>query len=151
MLYAICNPNIESDEVLTVFKAKKISKENVYPVQNFNALLSRLRTGDTVLCSSIVCFGSVSLYARVATELFRGGVALRSINEPYLDIGKGRCWKPQTEQMIKSLIRLEMKTVQRLVSMGVNKAGQEYIISVMKKHDIRILADTFSAEGILHR
>lgn len=151
MTYGIYNPAVEDMGVRDVLKAKKISSEAICPVQKIDALLSRLQSGDTVWCASVRCFGSVSLYTDVAVKLFRGGVALRSVNEPYLDMGKGKCWKPQTEALLREIIQMEMLTVRQLASMKVNEAGRRQIIQSMQRHDIEVVARIFSGEGIMHR
>lgn len=151
MQYGIYNAQTDSSQAYSVFQAKKIQKNALCPLHNIEILLSRIQMGDTVWCASVKSFGSVRMYVRVAMELFHRGVALRSVQEPYLDVGKGRCWKPQTEQLLKTLLQLEMVTVHKLTSRGANNAEQRFIISAMEYHNILALSYIFSGEGILHR
>lgn len=151
MFYGIYSGSTDSNQSYSIFKAKKISRDALCSIENVEMLLSRIQTGDTVWCASVRCFGSVRMYTRVAMELFRRGAALRSVNEPYLDIGKGRCWKPQVEYLLKILIQLEMASVKKLISRGANNAEQRFIISVMEYYNIMVLSYIFSGDGILHR
>ncbi len=151
MQFGIFNPSVEHLGVRETLKAKKVSDDAICPVQKLEVLLSRLQQGDTVWCASVRCFGSVSQYTDVAVRLFQGGASLRSVCEPYLDMGNGRCWKPQTAALLKKIVQIETLTVRRLASMKVNDAGQRLIIQSMRRHDIEMVAHIFSGEGIMHR
>ncbi|MFA9379063.1 MAG: hypothetical protein ACERKZ_20310 [Lachnotalea sp.] len=88
MTYGLVNDVVSQIEI-AVIKSKKILDSNIATVSNIGILLSKLNGGDSIWLVSVADFPSVSRFAAFADRVLKTGVALKIMNEPYLEVGNG--------------------------------------------------------------
>lgn len=142
----------DNETTRTVFRSKKIADTDIYPITKLDVLLSRLNSGDTVICISVDRFLSVSQYALFSEKVLNAGVSLRIMEQPYLDIGNGKHWRSSVVAHLHTLVHAENAMVNRLYSaLELTDKGKYYVGRCVTDMSIGILAKTYSVDGILHR
>ncbi|KAB1438067.1 hypothetical protein [Candidatus Galacturonibacter soehngenii] len=137
---------------LAYLKSKKVADVNIIHVSRLDVLLSRLVAGDTVYVISVDRFPSVSRFVAFAEAVLHAGVSLRILEQPYLEVGNGKHFRPAVAEYLNTLVFFERSCVQRLFSFfSFNMAGKDYVADCIANVTVGILAKTYSSDGILHR
>ncbi|MFW5631108.1 MAG: hypothetical protein ACOCM4_02885 [Acetivibrio ethanolgignens] len=83
--------------------------QNIYNAGSLGVLASVLETGDvvyTVSCNRFTSVCQMYIFARFCHER---GIILHFADEPYLDIGNGKQWRPAVAKVIASMVESEQK------------------------------------------
>lgn len=151
MIYGIIS-NVDEVTTMELFQSKKISRENIAHINQLSELVQRLKTGDVVHVISVNRFPSVSHFFNFGKFCMSRGVTLRILAQPYLDISSGKLWKPSVIRQMMQMIESERMAKGRLVQ-GFRMTNEqwEYVYRCLEVMNLDILAQTFSAEGVLKR
>lgn len=77
---------------------------------------------------------------------------MKILEQPYLDIGNGKHYRPSVEEHLKTLVALESANGNRLLgSLKLNATGKDYVARCITDITVGILAKTYASDGILHR
>lgn len=133
-------------------KSKKVPDVNVVHVSRLNVLLARVVAGDIIYVISVNRFPSVSRFLAFADAVLQEGVSLRILEQPYLEVGNGKHFRPAVVENLRVLVYLERSNAQRLIStFSFNASGKDYAADCIADITVGILAKTYSSDGILHR
>lgn len=133
-------------------KSKKVPDVNVVHVSRLNVLLARVVAGDIIYVISVNRFPSVSRFLAFADAVLQEGVSLRILEQPYLEVGNGKHFRPAVVENLRVLVYLERSNAQRLIStFSFNASGKEYAADCIADITVGILVKTYSSDGILHR
>ena len=125
---------------------------NIIHVSRLEVLLARVVAGDTIYVISVNRFPSVSRFVAFADAVLQEGVALRILEQPYLEVGNGKHFRPAVAEYLGVLVYLERSNAQRLIStFSFNASGKDYAADCIADITVGILAKTYSSDGILHR
>lgn len=137
---------------LAYLKSKKVPEVNVVHVSRLDVLLARVVAGDTIYVISVNRFPSVSRFVAFADAVLQEGVSLRILEQPYLEVGNGKHFRPTVVEHLSVLVYLERSNAQRLIStFSFNASGKDYAADCIADITVGILAKTYSSDGILHR
>lgn len=137
---------------LAYLRSKKVADVNIIPVTRLDVLLSRTVEGDIVYVISVDRFPSVSRYVAFADVVLKAGVSLRILEQPYLEVGNGKHFRPAVAEHLNMLVNLERSNAQRLISaFPLNVAGKDYVADCIADITVGILSKTYASDGILHR
>lgn len=98
---------ITMDQDREIFSAHKIEGKNMYIINYIHSLLQKVSQGDTIMIRDVEIFGSVQQFYVFVLQLSNGGVALKILDQPYLNFGNGRQWKENTKNFVTSLMNIE--------------------------------------------
>ena len=116
------------------------------------SLLARVVAGDIIYVISVNRFPSVSRFLAFADAVLQEGVSLRILEQPYLEVGNGKHFRPAVVENLRVLVYLERSNAQRLIStFSFNASGKDYAADCIADITVGILAKTYSSDGILHR
>lgn len=133
-------------------KSKKVADTNIVPVTRLEVLVSRVVAGDSIYVISVNRFPSVTRFLVLAEAVLHAGVSLRILEQPYLEVGNGKHFRPAVAEHLNTLVCLERSCVRRLVStFSFNLSGKDYVADSIAEITVGILAKTYSSDGILHR
>lgn len=133
-------------------KSKKVPDVNVVHVSRLDVLLARVVAGDIIYVISVNRFPSVSRFLAFAEAVLQEGVSLRILEQPYLEVGNGKHFRPAVAEHLRVLVYLERSNAQRLIStFSFNASGKDYAADCIADITVGILAKTYSSDGILHR
>jgi hypothetical protein len=137
---------------LAYLKSKKVADSRIIHVSKVDALLFNVVAGDIIYVISVDRFPSVSRFAAFAEAVLHAGVSLRILEQPYLEVGNGKHFRPAVAEYINTLVHLERQNAQRMFStFSFNAAGKDYVADCIADITVGILAKTYSSDGILHR
>ena len=137
---------------LSYLKSKKVADANIIHCSRLDVLSSRFVAGDIIYVISVDRFPSVTRFVVFAEAVLHAGVSLRIMEQPYLDVGNGKHFRPAVAEYLSTLVYLERNNVQRLFSaFTFNMAGKDYVADCIANVTVGILAKTYSSDGILHR
>ena len=137
---------------LAYLKSKKVPEVNVVHVSRLDVLLARVVAGDSIYVISVNRFPSVTRFLVLAEAVLHAGVSLRILEQPYLEVGNGKHFRPAVAEHLNTLVCLEKSCVRRLVStFSFNLSGKDYVADSIAEITVGILAKTYSSDGILHR
>ncbi len=151
MVYGIVS-SLDDAGTKTVFQSKKIRNERVFYFNQLNALREMLVSGDVVYVMSVNRFLNLSQVCGVAEFCFQRGISLRFIEQPYLNVGNGKCWRKSVICLTERMLELE-----RCVRDGMQQRFQfneeqwSYVRKCIERMSLEILAQIFSSDGILKR
>lgn len=123
---------------LDFMKSKKVEVTNMYPSYKLSLLVSRLICGDVIYVISVDRFPSVSRFVAFADRVLMAGVALKIMNEPYLEVGNGKHWRPAIQRHMDTLVVLENANVNRL-------------LGTIKLPDVLLISQLVSLQRPMHR
>jgi|GEM_PF-5992251 hypothetical protein len=137
---------------LAYLKSKKVADVNIIHVSRLEVLLSRLVAGDSIYVIIVNRFPSVSRFVAFADAVLMEGVALRILEQPYLEVGNGKYFRPAVEEHLRVLVYLERSNAQRLLSaFTFNMAGKDYAADCIANVTVGILAKKYYLDVILQR
>lgn len=151
MVYGIIS-SLDNTATKEVLKSKKIRKERLFYNDQLNVLLRVLVSGDVVYVMSVNRFMNLIQLREVSDVCFQRGISLRFIEQPYLNVRKGKYWRDSvlclTERMLQ-LERDERDGMQQ--SSRFNDEQWCYVRQRMEGMNLEILAQIFSCDGIMKR
>lgn len=151
MTYGIVSEK-DDNTSFVYLKSKKVADIHIIHVTRLDVLLTRFVTGDTVYVVSVDRFPSVSRFVAFAEAVLHAGVSLRILEQPYLEVGNGKHFRPTVAEYLNALVHLERQNAQRMFStFSFNAAGKDYVADCIADITVGILAKTYSSDGILHR
>lgn len=151
MMYAIISEK-DGQTSLAYFKGKKIAQSNYVPVSRLQQLVKALNTGDVVHVISTDRFPSAGVFMAFADAVLKAGASMKILEQPYLDIGNGKHYRPSVEEHLKTLVALESANGNRLLgSLKLTATGKDYVARCVTDITVGILAKTYASYGILHR
>ena len=151
MVYAIISEK-DNQTSLAYFKSKKIPQGNYVRVSSLQLLAQKLTAGDVVYVVGIDRFSSVGVFVAFADSVLKAGASMKILEQPYLDIGNGKHYRPSVEEHLKTLVALESANGNRLLgSVKLNATGKDYVARCITDITVGILAKTYASDGILHR
>ena len=151
MIYGIVSEKDDKTS-LAYLKSKKVAEVNIIHVSRLDVLLARVVAGDSIYVISVNRFPSVSRFVAFADAVLQEGVSLRILEQPYLEVGNGKHFRPAVAEHLNMLVFLERSNAQRLLStFTFNASGKEYAADCIADITVGILAKTYSSDGILHR
>lgn len=137
---------------LAYLKSKKVADTYIIHVTRLDVLLSRTVPGDIVYVISVDRFPSVTRYVAFAEAVLKARVSLRIMEQPYLEVGNGKHFRPAVAEHLNTLVYLERSNAQRLMSaFSLDVAGKDYVADCIANVTVGILTKTYSSDGILHR
>lgn len=101
---------------LAYFKSKKVAEVNILHVSRLDVLSSRFVAGDIIYVISVDRFPSVTRFVAFAEAVLHAGVSLRILEQPYLEVGNGKHFRPTVAEYLNTLVCFERSCVQRLFS-----------------------------------
>ena len=133
-------------------KSKKVADSRIIHVSRLDALLFNVVAGDVIYVISVDRFPSVTRFVAFADAVLHVGVSLRILEQPYLEVGNVKHFRPTVAEHLSTLVHLERTNVQRMIStFSFNVAGKDYVADCIADITVGILAKTYSSDGILHR
>ena len=142
----------DNETTLTFIKSKKVSSCNIVTVSKLNALVSTMTSGDVIYVISEDRFPSVSRFVAFTDMVLKAGVTLHCLEQPYLDVGNGKHWRPSIVEHLNALMRLESDNSKRLFSaFKFTNEGKDYVARCIADITVGILAKTYASDGIMHR
>ena len=142
----------DNETTLTFMKSKKVSSSNIIAVSKLNALVSIITSRDVIYVISVDRFSSVSRFVAFTDMVLKAGVTLHCLEQPYLDVGNGKHWRPSIVEHLNTLMRLESDNAKRLLSaFKFTNEGKDYVARCVADITVGILAKTYSSDGIMHR
>lgn len=151
MVYAIISEK-DNQTSLAYFKSKKIPQGNYVRVSSLQLLAQKLTAGDVVYVVGIDRFSSVGVFVAFADSVLKAGASMKILEQPYLDIGNGKHYRPSVEEHLKTLVALESANGNRLLaSLKLTATGMDYVARCVTDITVGILAKTYASDGILHR
>ena len=151
MLYGIISAK-DNQTSLAYFKRKKVSQANLVTADRLQRLANVLSSGDVVHMVSVDRFPSVNVFVTFAGIVLKTGASMKILDQPYLDVGNGKHYKPSIEEHLKVLARLESVNINRLMSaLKLNGAGNQFVCQCVTDISLGILAKTYASDGILNR
>lgn len=151
MVYAIISEK-DSQTSLAYFKSKKIPQGNYVHVSRLQQLTQKLSAGDMVHVVSADRFPSVGVFVTFADVVLKAGASMKILEQPYLDIGNGKHYRPSVEEQLKVLAGLESANGNRLLgALKLTATGKDYVTRCVTDITLGILAKTYASDGILHR
>ena len=140
------------ETTLTFMKSKKVSSSNIIAISKLNALVSIMTSGDVIYMISVDRFSSVSRFVAFTELVLKAGVTLHCLEQPYLEVGNGKHWRPSIVEHLNTLMRLECDDAKRLFSaFDFTSEGKDYVARCIADITVGILAKTYSSDGIMHR
>ncbi len=151
MVYGIIS-SLDDAGTKTVFQSKKIRNERVFYFNQLNALREMLVSGDVVYVMSVNRFLNLSQVCGVAEFCFQRGISLRFIEQPYLNVGNGKCWRKSVICLTDRMLQLEKYAENRMQQVfRFNSEQWEYMSRCIERMSLEILAQIFSSDGIMKR
>jgi len=140
------------ETTLTFMKSKKVSSSNIIAISKLNALVSIITSGDVIYVISVDRFSSVSRFVAFTELVLKAGVTLHCLEQPYLEVGNGKHWRPSIVEHLNTLMRLECDDAKRLFSaFDFTSEGRDYVARCIADITVGILAKTYASDGIMHR
>ena len=141
-----------NEMTLTFMKSKKVSSSSIVTISKLNALVSIITFGDVIYVISVDRFPSVSRFVVFTELVFKAGVTLHCLEQPYLDVGNGKRWRPSIVEHLNVLMRLENDNAKRLFSsFKFTNEGKDYVARCVADITVGVLAKTYASDGIMHR
>jgi len=142
----------DNEITLTFLKSKKVSSSSIVTISKLNALVSTLTSGDVIYVISVDRFSSVSRFVAFTELVLKAGLTLHCLEQPYLDVGNGKHWRPSIMEHLSRLMRLESDNAKRLFSVfKFTSEGKDYVARCIADITVGILAKTYASDGIMHR
>lgn len=133
-------------------QSKKVSRETCVNICNIKQLITRLHIGDVVHVVSVDRFPSVCSFVEFARIVLNVGASIRILEQPYLDVGNGKHYKPSVQKHLRTLCTIENVSYSRLCSaLKLDSNGKQYIYKCVTDITIGVLATTYATDGIMRR
>ena len=151
MVYGIIS-SLDHTATREVLQSKKIRKERMFYNDQLNVLLRVLVSGDVVYVMSVNRFMNLIQLREVSDVCFQRGISLRFIEQPYLNIRKGKYWRDSVFWLTERMLQLD-----RCARDGMQQKSRFndeqwcYARQCMERMNLEILAQIFSSDGILKR
>lgn len=151
MVYGFVS-RLDDETTRTIFRSKKVPMQNIYQTGGLSKLVEVLQSGDVVYVISCNRFTSVNQVYAFAKLCYERGVTLHFLAEPYLDIGKGKVWRPVVMDMIQNMYESECKAKGRMVqNFKMTNEQWDFLFECFERFNLDILSHMFSANGVLKR
>ena len=151
MVYGIIS-SLDNTATREVLQSKKIRKERMFYNDQLNVLLRVLVSGDVVYVMSVNRFMNLIQLREVSDVCFQRGISLRFIEQPYLNIRKGKHWRDSVLCLTGRMLQLERCARDGMEkSSRFNEEQRCYARQCMERMNLEILAQIFSSDGILKR
>ena len=142
----------DNETTLTFMKSKKVSSCNIVAISKLNAFVSTITSGDVIYVIRVDRFSSVSRFVVFTELVLKAGGTLHCLEQPYLDVGNGKHWRPSIVEHLNALMRLESDNAKRLfLAFNFTGEGRDYVARCIADITVGILAKTYASDGIMHR
>lgn len=152
MIYGIYDDRMDTETTISWMRSKKVSKGAMVSTTDTPKLIPNLAAGDVVYCAGIDHFVSMARLYDVCSMIYKRNASIRFLAQPYLDLGNGKQWKPSVVRDIQSRIQTEAEYVNLLLrKLQLNGEWSWYVRQLIAAMNLRMLAQTYSSDGILKR
>ena len=152
MIYGICDNRMDAETTLSWMRSKKVAKENMISTTDIPKLIPNLVAGDVVYCAGVDRFVSMARLYEGCSMIYQRNASIRFLAQPYLDMGNGKQWKPAVIRDMQNRIQTEAEYVNLLVGkLQLSGEWSWYVRQLVSSMNLRILAQTYSSDGILKR
>ena len=151
MVYGIVS-QLDDATTKAFFRSKKVAEENVAYSTQLSVLVKMLKSGDVVYVVSVKRFCTVSLFLNFGKYCMANGVSLRVLAQPYLDLGNGKHWRPAVMSQIMKMVEIERQATGKMAQ-GFRMTNEQwdYVYRCFEIMNLEVLAQIFSADGVLRR
>ena len=152
MNYGIYENQMDTETTLSWMRSKKVAKGCMLSTTDIPKLIPNLVAGDVVYCAGVDRFVSMARLYEVCSMIDQRNASIRFLAQPYLDMGNGKQWKPAVVRDMQSRIQTEAEYVDLLlVKLRLSGEWCWYVRRLVSIMNLRMLAQTYSADGILKR
>lgn len=151
MVYGIIS-HLDDETTRAFFRNKKVPDANVVPSIYVPSLFQTLKSGDVVYVVSVNRFRTVSQFFQFGKFCMANGVSLHLLAQPYLDISGGRHWKLAYLNQMMQMVEVERRALGSMTK-GFQMTNEQwdYVFRCFEVMNLEVLAQTFSADGVLKR
>lgn len=152
MIYGIYDDRMDTETTISWMRSKKVVKGAMISTTDTPRVIPNLVAGDVVYCAGVDRFVSMARLYEVCSMIYQRNASIRFLAQPYLDMGNGKQWKPAVVRDIQNRIRIEAEYVELLLrKLQLSEGWSWYVRQLVGAMNLRMLAQTYSAEGILKR
>lgn len=149
MQYGIIS-NLDEVTTLELFRSKRVTQEHVVHINAISNLMNVLKSGDVVHVVNVNRFASVYQFWCFGRYCMSRGVSLRILAQPYLDIGRGKQWKPAVIRQIMEMLESERLAKGRMAQcFKLTNEQWDYVYRCFELMNLDVLSCIFSTDGVL--
>lgn len=151
MVYGLVSER-DDEKTRLMFLGKQIPLQNVVCGLQLGELMKSLNKGDTVYVVSVNRFPSVNSLKVFGSVCIQKGVSLQIMEQPFLNISKGKVWGYTTLWQLERMNEIENFAKAYLQkNFKMNTQSWEVVYRCLEVFNLEVCAHTFSADGILKK